>query len=139
MNSPIQAPQETPPGQQSLGELIGEVTKDLSTLMRQEVELAKAELTQSARRAGKGAGMLGGAAFAGYMVLLFGSIALWWVIGSATGLGWAAVIVAVIVAVIGAALLVLGRKELRAVRGLPRTGDTLKKIPNALTGNEDPR
>ena len=70
-------------GDRSLGDLISEVTQDLSTLMRQELELAKAELQQSASRAGKGAGMLGGAAVAGYFVLLFVSIALWWAIGSA--------------------------------------------------------
>ncbi|MDE8588109.1 phage holin family protein, partial [Arthrobacter sp. NQ4] len=45
----------------SLGDLLGDVTRDLSTLMRQEVELAKAELKQSTSRAGKGAGMLAGA------------------------------------------------------------------------------
>jgi hypothetical protein len=139
MTSPVETPRSTAAEQQSLGELIGEVTKDLSTLMRQEVDLAKAELTQSARRAGKGTGMLGGAAFAGYMVLLFLTIALWWAIGSATGLGWSAVIVAVIWGVIGATLAALGRNELRSVRGLPKTSDTLKKIPDALKGNEDPR
>ena len=72
--------------------------------MRQELELAKAELQQSASRAGKGAGMLGGAAVAGYFVLLFLSVALWWAIGSATGLGWSALIVAVIWAIIAAVL-----------------------------------
>ncbi|NKX51846.1 phage holin family protein, partial [Arthrobacter deserti] len=45
----------------SLGEIMGEVTRDLSTLMRQEVALAKAELKESAGKAGKGAGMFGGA------------------------------------------------------------------------------
>src|SRR6185312_8829012 len=102
-----------PPGQtagdRSLGELISEVTQDLSTLMRQELDLAKAELQQSASRAGKGAGMLGGAAIAGYFVLLFVSIALWWAIGSATGLGWAAVIVALLWGVIAAILALSGR------------------------------
>ncbi|WP_354176581.1 phage holin family protein, partial [Arthrobacter nitrophenolicus] len=55
----------------SLGELLGDVTRDLSTLMRQEVELAKAELKQSASRAGKGSGMLAGAGVAGHFVLVF--------------------------------------------------------------------
>jgi hypothetical protein len=119
-----------------LGDLIGEVTQDLSTLMRQELELAKAELQQSASRAGKGAGMLGGAAVAGYFVLLFASVALWWAIGSATGLGWSAVIVAIIWAVIGAVLYVAGRNSLKSVRGIPTTADTVKKIPEALKGNE---
>jgi len=123
-------------GDRSLGDLIGEVTQDLSTLMRQELELAKAELQQTATRAGKGAGMLGGAAVAGYFVLLFVSIALWWAIGSATGLGWSAVIVAVIWGVIGAVLAAMGRQSLRSVRGLPKTADTVKKIPDALKGNE---
>src|SRR4029077_13115724 len=101
-------------GDRSLGELISEVTGDLSTLMRQELELAKAELQQSATRAGKGAGMLGGAALAGYFVLLFASIALWWAIGAATGLGWSAVIVAVIWGVIGAVLYAVGRNSLKS-------------------------
>ena len=93
--SRYRTPAQASVGDRSLGDLISEVTADLSTLMRQELELAKAELQQSASRAGKGAGMLGGAAVAGYFVLLFVSIALWWAIGSATGLGWSAVIVAV--------------------------------------------
>ena len=123
-------------GDRSLGDLISEVTEDLSTLMRQELELAKAELQQSASRAGKGAGMLGGAAVAGYFVLLFASIALWWAIGAATGLGWSAVIVAVIWGIIAAVLAAMGRKSLRSVRGLPKTADTVKRIPDALKGNE---
>jgi len=123
-------------GDRSLGDLIGEVTQDLSTLMRQELELAKAELQQSASRAGKGAGLLGGAAVAGYFVLLFASVALWWAIGSATGLGWSAVIVAVIWGVVGAVLYTAGRNSLKSVRGIPKTADTVKKIPDALKGNE---
>ena len=123
-------------GDRSLGDLIGEVTQDLSTLMRQELELAKAELQQSASRAGKGAGMLGGAAVAGYFVLLFASVALWWAIGSATGLGWSAVIVAVIWGIVAAVLYAAGRNSLKSVRGIPTTADTVKRIPEALKGNE---
>ena len=123
-------------GDRSLGDLISEVTGDLSTLMRQELELAKAEVQQSASRAGKGVGMLGGAGVAGYFVLLFLSIAAWWAIGAGTGLGWSALIVAVIWGVIGAILYVVGRNSLKSVRGIPRTADTVKKIPDALKGNE---
>jgi hypothetical protein len=123
-------------GDRSLGDLISEVAQDLSTLVRQELELAKAEVQQSASRAGKGVGMLGGAAIAGYFVLLFVSIALWWAIGSATGLGWSAVIVAVIWAIITAVLAAVGRSSLKSVRGLPKTAATVKKIPDAIKGNE---
>ncbi|MEW1810724.1 phage holin family protein, partial [Pseudarthrobacter phenanthrenivorans] len=88
----------------SLGELLGDVTRDLSTLMRQEVELAKAEAKQSATRAGKGAGMLAGAGIGGHFVLLFLSLALMWALGAIMPLGWSALIVAVIWAIIAAVL-----------------------------------
>jgi hypothetical protein len=138
MSSPTEVGSPSPGsiGDRSLGDLISEVTQDLSTLMRQELELAKAELQQSATRAGKGAAMLGGAGLAGYFVLLFASLALWWAIGSATGLGWSAVVVAVIWGVIGAVLYAAGRNSLKSVRGIPKTADTVKKIPDALKGNE---
>ena len=119
-----------------LGELLGDLTRDVSTLMRQEVELAKVELKESATKAGKGAGLLGGAAYAGHITVLFLSIALWWALGQLVGLGWSAVIVAVIWGIVGAVLATVGRNSLRSVRGLPRTADTVKKIPDALKGNE---
>ena len=72
--------------------------------MRQEVELAKAEVRQSAIRAGKGAGLLAGAGISGHMVLLFASVAAWWGIGDATGHGWSALIVAAIWLIIAAVL-----------------------------------
>ena len=121
---------------QSVGELLGEVTRDLSTLMRQEVELAKAEIKTEVSKAGKGAGMLGGAAFAGYMILLFLSCALWWGLSNVMDQGWAALIVAGVWAVIGAVLAVTGRATLKRVDPKPeRTVDTAKQIPTALKGN----
>ena len=132
----IGPPAQQTAGDRSLGDLISEVTADLSTLMRQELELAKAELQQSASRAGKGAGLLGGAGVAGYFVLLFLSVAVWWAIGSVTGLGWSALIVAVIWAIIAALLATVGRNSLKSIRGIPKTADTVKKIPDALKGNE---
>jgi len=123
----------------SVGQLLGEISGDLSTLMRQEVELAKSEIRQSATRAGKGSGMLAGAAVGGHMVLLFLSIALWWGLGNAIGRGWSALVVAVIWAIIAAILALMGKSQLKSVQGLPKTTDTAKKIPDALKGNEDSR
>jgi hypothetical protein len=122
-----------------VGELVGRIGNDLSTLVRQEVELAKAEVRESAKKAGKGAGMFGGAALAGYMVLLFGSVAVWWAIGTQLGLGWSALIVAGIWAVIGAVLVALGRRDIKQVKGVPRTTETAREIPDALKGNEEIR
>ena len=119
----------------SVGDLLGEVTRDMSTLMRQEVELAKVELKQSATRAGKGTGMLAGAGVAGHFVLLFLSLALWWALGIVMGLGWSGVVVAVIWAVVAAVLAAMGRKELNAIKGMPRTAETLQEIPPTLKPN----
>ena len=105
--------------------------------MRQEVALAKAEASQSASRAGKGIGMLAGAALAGYFVLLFLSLALWVVLGDAIGYGWSALIVAVLWGIVAAVLASIGKKELNRVRGVPATTETLGKIPNALKGQEE--
>lgn len=123
----------------SVGELLGEISADISTLMRQEVELAKSEIRQSVKQASKGGGMLAGAAVGGHMVLLFLSIALWWGLGNAIGRGWSALVVAVIWAIIAAILAAMGRSQLKEVEGMPETTDTAKKIPDALKGNEDSR
>ncbi|WP_144660025.1 phage holin family protein [Paenarthrobacter nicotinovorans] len=120
-----------------LGELLSDLTRDVSTLMRQEVELAKVELKESATKAGKGAGMMAGAAWAGHITVLFLSIALWWALGQLVGLGWSAVIVAVIWGIIAAVLALMGRKELNAIKGLPRTAETVKEIPPALKPNTE--
>ncbi|MTD17209.1 phage holin family protein [Nakamurella sp. YIM 132087] len=124
-------------GPRPLGELISEITEDLSTLVRQEIELAKAEAKESAAKAGKGAGMFGGAGVAGYFVLLFLSIALWWGLGNVTGGAWSALIVAAVWAAIAITLVLLGRGEFASIRGLRRTTETVQKIPNAVKGHEE--
>ena len=118
-----------------MGELLGDVTRDMSTLMRQEVELAKVELKQSATRAGRGGGMLAGAGVAGHFVLIFLSVALWWALGEVTGHGWSAVIVAIIWGIVAAVLASKGRKELKTIKGLPQTAETLQEIPPTLKPN----
>ena len=124
---------------QSLGSLLGEVTRDLSTLMRQEIELAKAELSQSAKKAGKGAGLVGGAGYAALMAVFFLSVALWWGLGHLIDNGWSAVVVALLWGVVALVLYLVGRKELKTVKGAPRTVDSIKRVPEALKRNEENR
>jgi putative superfamily III holin-X len=139
----------------SVGSLIGEVTRDMSTLMRQELELAKAEIKAEAAKAtdevkaqaskaGKGAGMLAGAGYAGHMLALFLSIALWWALSHLVGHSWSALIVAVIWGIIAAVLFSMGRKQLKQIdfSGLKqvnpkpeRTVETLQQVPGALKPN----
>jgi len=120
----------------SVGQLLGEVSKDLSTLMRQELELAKAELKVEAKKAGQGAGMFGAAGFAGYMVLMFLSFALWWALENVMDAGLAALIVAILWGVIGAVAFVMGKKKFSQVNPKPeRTVETLQQVPGALKPN----
>jgi hypothetical protein len=122
-------------GDVPVGQLIGDITRDMSTLFRQEVALAKAELTAEAAKTGKAAGMFGGAGFAGYMVLLFLSFAAWWGLANVMDEGLAALIVAVIWAIIGAVLYSTGRTQFRRVHPKPeRTVETVSQIPDALKG-----
>ena len=137
--SDLPTPSERKAADTSLGDLLSEVTRDISVLMRQEVDLAKAEVRQSATRAGKGVGMLGGAGYAGHLTVLFLSFAAWWGLGQVINIAWAAVIVAVVWAIVATVLFVVGRNEMKAVRGAPETVDSLKQIPDALKRNEENR
>ena len=112
----------------SIGELIGNISNDLSQLFRQEVDLAKAELKEEAGKAGKAAGMLGGAAFAGYLAVVLLSFAAVFALANVMDAGWAALIVAVVWGVIGAVLYLNGRNKLKTVDPMPRrTVDTIKE------------
>lgn len=134
-NPPVGAHSRPDVGDLSMGELLADVSRDLSTLMRQELALAQAEIKQEAGKTGKVAGALGAAGFAGYMALLFLSIALWWGLAHLIDQAWAALIVAAVWAVVGAVLFVTGRRKLREVHPKPeRTVDTLKHVPDALKG-----
>ena len=129
MTSPYSAEvQDDGREQQGIGELIGEITGDLSHLFRQEVELAKAEVRAEAKKAGKGAGMMTGAGIAALLVLILLSFAVVYGLDAVMPQGWAAFIVAVLWAVIGAVLYSMGRKQLKSVDPVPhRTTETLKE------------
>ena len=126
----------TPPGSspnratvdESVGQLVSQLTTDLGQLTRQELALARAELQAEAKKAGRGAGMLGGAAFAGWMVALFLSFTAMWALDEAMDLIWSALIVAAIWAVVAAVLAMTGRKELQEFNPKPdQTVESLKE------------
>jgi uncharacterized membrane protein YqjE len=112
----------------SVGELLSEVTGDLSKLMRQEVALAKVELKEEATKAGKASGMLAGAGAVGYLVLVFLALTLMFALDAAMPIGWAALITAVVLGIVTAVLFVLGRRQFQQVNPKPeQTVETLKE------------
>ena len=124
---------------ESLGEMFKSLSSRLSTLVSQEIALAKAEATESAKKAGTGAGLLAGAAVGGFFLLMFLSLALMWALGSAMHLGWAALIVAVLWGVCAAVLALMGKKHLEKIKGLPQTQETLQEIPETLNPAKETR
>jgi uncharacterized membrane protein YqjE len=114
----------------SLGELLGEMTSSLSTLIRKEIDLARVELKDEVRQAGKAGGMLGGAALVGYLGALLLSLAL------ALGLSdafdadpWVGLLVVGVIFVgVAAVLGVQGRNKLQQIDAVPQqTVQTLKE------------
>ena len=111
----------------SLGEIVSDVATDLSTLIKQEMDLAKTEMKQEAAKAGKGAGLLGGAGLAGYFTLLFLSLTATFLLDLVMPLWAAALIVTAVWGIAAAVLAMSGKKELkRANPQLPKTQQTLK-------------
>jgi hypothetical protein len=129
--------QEPDAGTKSIGEALGDVTRDLSVLFQQEVALAKADVRQTLNRAGQAAGMFAGAAIAAFLFVLFLSLALWEALSPSTGRGWGAVIVAVVWLVAGVVLYLVARAQMKKVSGMPQTTETVGQIPNALKGHEE--
>lgn len=125
------------PDGRSLGSVLGDITANISTLLQQEVALAKAELRQSGTQAGKGVGLFAGAAVAGLLLLVFVSVSAWWGLGQYIGNEWSALVVALVWAIVAVILFLAGKKELQRIRGLQNTTETLGKVPNALKGHEE--
>jgi F0F1-type ATP synthase assembly protein I len=111
----------------SLGELFGELTSDMGTLFRKEVELAKLEAKDELKQGGKAAGMFAGAGLGGWMAVLFLSLALAWLLDQAMNTALAFAIVGVLWAVVAAVLAASGKKKMAAVKPLPQTTQTLKE------------
>ena len=112
----------------SLGELLGDIANNLTTLVKQELELARTELKEEAAKAGKGAGMLGGAGVSGLLALILGSFALAYLLDNWMPVELAFLIVTILWAIVGAVLAARGRKELKNTNPqLPETQQTLKE------------
>jgi len=113
--------------EQSLGELFGEMTRDVTTLFRKEIDLAKLEAKEEVARVGRGAGMFAGAGVAGWLALLFLSLGLAWLLDQAMNTALAFAIVGVLWALAALILVTVGKKQIKSVKALPETVTTLKE------------
>ena len=114
---------------QSLGALVTEMSSELSTLFRKEIELAKTEAREEASHAGKAAALLGGAAAGGLLALMLLSLALAWLLDDELGLDRGLAFALVGLAWVVAAWMMqrVGRNRLAQVRGLPETKRSMKE------------
>jgi uncharacterized membrane protein YqjE len=112
----------------SIGAIVSDISRDMTTLMRQEMELAKTEMKQEISKAGKGAGMLGGAGVAGHLTLLLLSFALAFLLDNWMPVELAFLITALVWGAVAAFLALRGRKEIKEANPqLPTTQQTLKE------------
>jgi len=120
---------ETEPkrSERSLGELFGEMSGELSTLFRQEIELAKVEAREQGTRAAKVAAMAGAAGLGAWMALLFISLAVAWLLDQALNRALAFGIVAAVWLIAAAVLASRARQTAKEIRPLPETTRSLKE------------
>jgi hypothetical protein len=106
--------QAADPRELSMAALFRRLSDDASTLVRQEIELAKEEMTEKAKVAGKGAGMFGGAAAAAVAALGALTACVIWALSEVMPGAVAALIVTIIWLAVAAILAVMGRERVRA-------------------------
>jgi uncharacterized membrane protein YqjE len=115
--------------QHSTGELVKQLSEQTTTLVRKEIELAKAELTEKGKVAGEGAGMFGAAAVIGLLALATLTAMVIALLDKAMDFWIAALIVAVVYGAIAAVLAVTGRDRVK--KGMPpapeQTIETVKE------------
>jgi uncharacterized membrane protein YqjE len=114
--------------EQSIGDLLKRLSEETSTLVRQEMALARAEITEQGKRAGTGAGMLGGAGVAGLLTLGALTAMVIGVLDTGMAFWLAALIVTVVWAAIAGVLALQGRNKIKeATPPAPQTVETVKE------------
>ncbi|MEU7689898.1 phage holin family protein [Microbispora hainanensis] len=117
------------PEDESLGALVAQASHHISTLVRSEIELAKAELKFDAKRVGVAAGLFGAAAFMGHLCLILASFAIAYAlvaVGLATWLAFT--IVTVFYLVVAGLLVLVGYRRLKGLTGMKRTRRSLRGL-----------
>jgi hypothetical protein len=119
----------------TLGKLVADATRDISTLLTKEIELAKSELKVSFKAGGTGIGLFAAAGFLLVLAVIMLSIAIaYFLVWAGLGAHWAFLIVFGFYALVAALLAFIGVKKVKQVKAPERTIATAQEIPRALRG-----
>ena len=114
--------------EQSLADLLRQLSQETATLVRQEIDLAKAEVADRGKKAGLGAGMFGAAGIVGFLALASLTACLILALAEAVPAWLAALIVAVALGAVAAVLGLRGRDKVQeATPPAPQTVETVKE------------
>jgi hypothetical protein len=124
----------------TLGKLVMDAQRDISSLISQEIQLAKSEIKVSVKHGGVGIGLFGGAAFLVLLAIVMLSVAFAYFLnwnGDGLDLHWAFLVVFVVYVLIAALLAYIGLNQVKKVKGPERAIEQGRQIPAALKGQAD--
>lgn len=128
-NAPIK---DTDP---TLGKLVMDAQRDISSLISKEIQLAKSELKVSVRHGGLGIGLFAGAAFLGLLAVIMLSVSIaYFIHWAGLGLHWAFLIVFALYVLLAGLLALIGVRQVKRVKAPERAIKQGKQIPQALKG-----
>lgn len=121
------------PEEESLGALVAQASSHISTLVRSEIELAKAELRFDAKRVGTATGLFAAAAFMAHLCLILGSFTIAFALQQWLPTWAAFLIVTVFYLVVAGLLVLIGVRRLKGLAGMRRTTRSLKELKEIAT------
>ena len=134
-NAPVTRPHSDVPSKDdpTLGKLVADASRDISSLVRQEIALAKSELRISVKAGGLGIGLFAGAAFIGVLAIIMLSVAIAYFIHmTGLDLAWCFLIVFVLYVLLAALLAFVGTKKVKQVRAPERAIHQAQETKNIL-------
>jgi hypothetical protein len=121
----------------TLGKLVMDAQRDISTLISKEIQLAKTELKISVKHGGVGVGLFAGAAFLGLLAIIMLSVSIAYFIhwnGAGLDLHWAFLIVFALYVLVAGVLAFVGVRQVKQVKAPERAIEQGRQIPQALKG-----
>ena len=121
----------------TLGKLVMDAQRDISSLVSKEIQLAKSELKVSVKHGGVGVGLFAGAAFIALLAIIMLSVAFAYFLnwnGEGLDLHWAFTVVFFVYVLIAALLAYIGLRQVKQVKAPERAIEQGRQIPQALKG-----